>query len=141
MKSSTHIVFRKISSFLLVGVYLLFSIGILKATHFCMGRKAYESFFTIESEKCGCSEWMEESSDCCDDEHGLLKIDDEQKTISTFALNVPQWMVLEKIYTQQLITVVEPTHQEFGTHDPPPPDRPLFQKYCSFVFYDDEMMA
>jgi hypothetical protein len=141
MKSVNSIFTRKIVSMLLVGMYLLFSVGILKSTHFCMGRKASETYFTTESKKCGCSAFMEENNDCCDDEQGLLKIDNEQKTISIFSLSVPQWMVIEKIYTEQLVAKAEPVNLSFTDRQLPPPDRPLFQLYCSLVFYDDDLIA
>jgi hypothetical protein len=141
MKILKLVAIRNAAAVLLIGIYLLFSVGILKATHFCMGRKASEAFFTTESRKCACSAFMDEASDCCDDEHGLLKIENEQKTISVFSLNVPQWMVLENIYIEQRVAEAEPFNKEFGTRDLPPPDRPLFKIHCSFVFYDDDLIA
>jgi hypothetical protein len=141
MKRTNLLAIRKISSILLVGIYLLFSIGVLKATHFCMGRKSSETFFTTESKKCVCSAFMEEKGACCDDEQGLVKIDNEQKTISILSLNVPQWMVLEKLYTEQLLATAEPASNDLQVRDLPPPDRPLFKIHCSYVFYDDDLIA
>ena len=143
MKSKTNRfgVLTRISTLVLVSVYLLFSVGILKATHFCMGREASVSFFTTESEKCGCSLYAEEKNNCCDDKQDLLKLDKEQKTISKLSLNVPQWMVLEKLYSEQLVAFNKTETASFDTTDSSPPDIPLFKFHCSFVFYDDEMIG
>lgn len=144
MKSKTDR-FRLLSRIItltLMSVYLLFSVGILRATHFCMGREASVSYFTTESKKCGCSIYAEEKNDCCDDEQDILKLDKEQKTISKLSLNVPEWMLLEKLYTERFVAFnTTETAAGFDTTDPSPPDIPLFKFHCSFVFYDDEMIA
>jgi hypothetical protein len=144
MKSKTYR-FRFLSRIItltLMSVYLLFSVGILRATHFCMGREASVSYFTTESKKCGCSIYAEEKSDCCDDEQDILKLDKEQKTISKLSLNVPEWMLLEKLYSEQFVAFnTTETAASFDTADSSPPDIPLFKFHCSFVFYDDEMIA
>lgn len=143
MKSKTDRfkVLSRIGTLMLVSVYLLFSVGILKATHFCMGREASVTYFTTESKKCGCSVYTEERNNCCDDKQDLLKLDKEQKTISQLSLNVPQWMVLEKLYTEQLVALNQTETAGFDTTDSSTPDVPLFKFHCSFVFYDDEMIA
>ena len=107
-----------------------------------MGREASVTYFTTESKKCGCSLYAEEKNNCCDDKQDLLKLDKEQKTISQLSLNVPQWMVLEKLYTEQTVALNQTETVGFDTTtDSWPPDVPLFKFHCSFVFYDDEMIA
>ena len=133
---------RRVTAILLIAVYLVLSIGILKATHFCMGREASVAFFTTESQKCVCSQYMGEKNSCCDDEQELVKLDSSQKIISVLSLNLPQWMVIEKIYTEQLVAfhTNQNTDRPAFINDSPPPV-PLFKIYCSFVFYDDELSA
>jgi len=140
-KPSRFNLLSRIGILMLVSIYILFSIGILKATHFCMGREASVSFFTTEAKKCGCSAYAEEKNRCCDDKQDLLKIKNEQKTISKLSLNVPEWMILEKIYTEQWVALNETVATGIEASDPAPPDIPLFKFHCSFVFYDDEMIA
>jgi hypothetical protein len=124
MKSKTDRfkLLTRIGTLVLVSVYLLFSIGILKATHFCMGREASVSFFTTESKKCGCSTYAEEKDHCCHDTQDLLKLDKEQKAISKLSLNVPEWLLLEKIYTEQLVALNTNDIGSFETTDPSPPE-------------------
>jgi hypothetical protein len=128
---------------LLVSVYLLFSIGIIKATHFCMGREASVVFFSAEAKKCPCSIHAPEKNSCCDDEHELIRLENEQKVISNFSLAVPQWFVLEKLYTLQCIADVQSEQllQADWTAEQLPPKIPLWKTNCSPLFYDGEMIA
>jgi hypothetical protein len=128
---------------LLVSVYLLFSIGIIKATHFCMGRAASVTFFSTEAKKCPCSIYATEKNSCCDDEHELIKLDNEQKSIAVFSMAVPKWFVLEELYTAQLVAMrfsdVSNSNEEPATETPP--KVPLWKTNCSLVLYDDEWIA
>jgi hypothetical protein len=128
----------KAMSLLLVAVYILFSVGIIKATHFCMGREASVQFFTSEAKKCPCSVYANEKSSCCDDEHELLRIDDEQKTISNLTAPLPIWKV-ERIFTERLLafTVVSSTDDVVDKHPKSPPKIPIWKANSSYVFYDD----
>jgi hypothetical protein len=127
---------------LMLSVYLLFSVGILKATHFCMGREASVVFFSSEAKKCPCSLYAGEKGDCCDDEHEVLRIEDEQKVISKLSMPIPAWK-LERIYTKQFVAQIETvTRSIFDTNDSPlPPKIPLWKVNCSLVFYDDARIA
>lgn len=127
----------------LVAIYSLFSIGILKATHFCMGREASVAFFSAEADKCFCSKFMNEENTCCDDEHEVIRLEDEQKSITVFSLSVPQWFVLEKLYTVRLIALQKlPVERSvFDLSHFPPPKIPLFKTHCSYVFYDEELVG
>ena len=128
----------RVGTVIVLSVYLLFSIGILKATHFCMGREASVAFFTTEAEKCACSAFATAEDGCCDDEKDLLKIETEQKSISQLILNLPEWTVLEKLYTEQLVASHFPAKANGATFsDSPRPPVPLFKVYCSYVFYDE----
>jgi hypothetical protein len=128
---------RQCLALILLSVYLLFSVGIIKATHFCMGREASVQFFTSESKKCPCSVYALEKDSCCDDEHELLKLDDDHKIIAKAPLAIPVWR-LERIFTGRLITVLEVANKEW-TDQPTksPPKIPLWKAHHSYVFYDD----
>jgi hypothetical protein len=130
---------------LLVSAYLLFSIGIIKATHFCMGREASVAFFSSQAKKCPCSIYASasEKNSCCDDSHELLRLEDEQKVISNFSLAIPRWFVLEKLYTIQLVADVQSEEllKADWTAEHLPPKVPLWKTNCSLLFYDDELIA
>jgi hypothetical protein len=129
---------RKAMALLLVSVYILFSVGIIKATHFCMGREASVAFFTSEAKKCPCSLYALEKNSCCDDHHELIKIDDEQKVITAISAALPVWKI-ERIFTERLLTSIlkhQPSHREMP--DKAPPKIAIWKANCSYVFYDDE---
>lgn len=108
-----------------------------------MGREASVVFFSAEADKCVCSKFMKEKNTCCDDEHEVIRIEDEQKAITVFSLSLPQWFVLEKLYTERLVACASaPVKQSgYGLRDFPPPKLPLFQTHCSYVFYDEELVG
>jgi hypothetical protein len=137
LKTSLTII-RKAMALILVSVYVLFSVGIIKATHFCMGREASVQFFTSEAKKCPCSLYALEKNSCCDDEHELIKIDDEQKIITSISAPLPVWKV-ERLLTERLLTFTILSHQ-YNFHQAPakaPPKIPIWKANSSYVFYDD----
>lgn len=133
----------RISVIALVSVYLLFTVGILKATHFCMGREASVVLFSAEAKKCACSSFADEKEDsCCDDENDVVRIENEQKSGSSFSLTGPQWIKLENLYTSQYVALeIHDAGQTAQEHlDLFPQKIPLFKAHCSLVFYDDESL-
>lgn len=123
-------------------VYALFSVGIIKATHFCMGREASVAIFSAEAKKCPCSLSAGEKDNCCDDAHELVRIEHEQKVVSVLSLAVPVWFELEKLYTAQLVAEQTSSFKpDYLVSDPSPPGIPLFKIHCSFVFYDGGFMG
>jgi hypothetical protein len=129
---------RRILAILLLSVYMLFSVGIIKATHFCMGRESSVQFFTAESKKCPCSVYAEERDSCCDDEHELLKIDDDHRTIAKASLSIPVWKI-ERIFTDRLLTdlVFSLEVSLIEQQSEIPPKIPLWKAHNCYVFYDD----
>ena len=127
----------------LAAVYITFSVGVMKATHFCMGREASVTYFSSESKKCACSLYAPETNRCCSDKHEVLKIEDEQKTIQAYTIRIPQLYILEDLYTERLITSLTGDNlaKEPIEVDVSPPPIPLFKTHCSFVFYDSELSA
>ena len=121
---------------MMAAVYLLFSVGIVKATHFCMGREASVSFFTTEAEACACGS-AESGMSCCSDEHGLLKLEDSQKHISFLQAGIPVLGLLGEIYARNVDAGINAVRAGKDTSDPPPLQTTLYKLYCKFVFYDD----
>ncbi len=123
----------KFSVIFLTCLYLLFSVGIIKATHFCMGREASVAFFTTETEKCPCSLFAGKSS-CCADENDLIRLDNEQKVFSTFNLSGPEWIVLENLYTGKLLAVEDDLPSAYyHTNESRPLKIPRWKFNCSLV--------
>ncbi len=125
----------------LLSVYLLFTIGILKSTHFCMGREASVKLFSAEAEKCACSLFAGEKDSCCDDERDLVKIENEQKSGSFLSITGPQWIKLEDLYSERYMALDKclPVQVPYEA-DVSPPKIPLFKVHCSLVFYDDDSL-
>jgi len=122
-------------------LYLLFSVGIIKATHFCMGREASVAYFTSESKKCACSLFMEEKDNCCDDTSELLKLEDSQKGLSAFELPVPM-LALGQLYSKTPGSSINTPHNLQATRgDAQPRPRILYKIHCSLVFYDKKSIA
>jgi hypothetical protein len=128
---------------LFASVYLVFSVGVLKATHFCMGREASVRYFTAESKKCPCSLFAGEKNSCCDDEHNLLRLENEQKTVVAFTLPVPQWMELQdlSLTTSHFNLQVTQPEQPERSFSLPPPKIPLWKSQHRLVFYDDDLIG
>lgn len=129
---------RKALALILVSVYVLFSVGIIKATHFCMGREASVTFFSAEAKKCPCSIYAKEQTSCCDDDHELIKLDDEQKVITSVSAPLPVWKV-ERIFTERLLTfdVCSYSSEYRAPSAKSPPKVPIWKANSNFVFYDD----
>ena len=104
-----------------------------------MGREASVSYFTAEAKKCACSQFVEEGKDCCQDEHDVLKLEDSQKTFSSFVLPVPELTLLGDLYSVQIAHETPPgAHAAVLAESPP---KILYRVHCSFVFYEEESIA
>ena len=128
----------RITVLILTGVYLLFSIGVMKATHLCMGRKASVAYFTAETPKCACALFAGEKDTCCNDKHELIKLQDSQNALSVIIQSAPALVELWSLLPAEVIPENGlNVFNEFATvsHSPP---KSLFKIYCSFVFYDRE---
>ena len=144
MKPTAHYISSRLSTmfvWMLCGLYLLFSVGVVKATHFCMGREASVSYFTAESKKCPCSLFAKEKDDCCDDQHDLLKLEDTQKNLQAFALSLPSLTLLGTIYDLQFSPGQATVSMSPVPEDAMPPPKVLFKIHCSYVFYDEMQIA
>lgn len=116
--------------------YLLFSVGVLKATHFCNGREASIAYFTAEAHQCGCSISADEDATCCDDRQDLLRIDDSQTSLSMYQLSPPVLAFLGALYRFSCEQIRGPVNHRPALKAQPPP-KILYKVFCSFVFYGD----
>lgn len=107
-----------------------------------MGREASVVLFSAEAKKCACSSFADEKNSCCDDENDVVRIENEQKSVSSLSLTGPQWIKLEDIYTSQFVALENHDAGQTAHHDLNlfPRKIPLFKVHCSLVFYDDESL-
>ena len=75
-------------------IYLLLSVGVVKSTHYCMGREKSTELFSFQAKKCPCSAFMPENSGCCTDEHEILSVDDYQTLSLVLAQIQPDFLWL-----------------------------------------------
>lgn len=118
-------------------IYLLLSVGVVKTTHYCMGRAKSTELFSFEAKKCACSLFSPENS-CCKDTHEIFIIDDFQVAAHSPASDVPQFYVLAEVnlvLNAEQKTAKASVYNCFSDYSPPPV--PLYLVNCSFVFYDD----
>ena len=125
-------------------VYLIMTVGVAKTTHYCMDRKYNSSLFTFEGKQCACSlNSKGTSKTCCADEHEVIKIEDDQSQSKIFSTQTPDFFEIGLLYAELIANTsvhscnVNLSHAEDDT----PPLRPIFKLNCSFVFYDDQLVA
>jgi hypothetical protein len=124
-------------------IYLLLSVGVVKTTHYCMGREKSTELFSFQAKKCPCSLFLTENSDCCKDEHEVLSIDDSQAFSPSLAPVAPDFFLIGNTFSilENKVILEQSLTQFFIADFSPPPKEPLYQINCSLVFYDDELSA
>ena len=133
---------KKLFAIAFTCVYLTLTVGVVQTTHYCMGRVKSQVLFSYESIKCPCFEVSKYGKlDCCNDEHQILKIDDDHAASTVVSL-VPAFFEMgEALYA---VVSLEKDHDKLTVakeSPPPPPPVPLFAKHCSLIFYDSGMIA
>ena len=133
---------KKLFAIAFTCVYLTLAVGVVQTTHYCMGRVNSSTLFTFESAKCPCFVASKYGKDtCCEDEHDVLKIEDDQAASSVVNL-VPAFFELGSILNESISIEYDQDFKTIVNQNLPPPDPiPLFTKHCSLVFYDDEVIA
>jgi hypothetical protein len=123
-------------------IYLLLSVGIIKSTHYCLGREASVALFTADADGCACDLSFEaEEDECCNDVHEVVRITDDQKVLGEYVIRIPQLYILDDLYTTQLIAQsaeINTTGVCSNEQIAPPPKVPIFKTNCSLVLYDHE---
>lgn len=121
-------------------IYLLLTVGVVKTTHYCMGRAKSAEFFTFEAKKCACGQFIPENSGCCHDEHEIIKIVDDQSSTSFSLVTVPVLVELGEIFVLETdkIGLTSSTYLNNRNTDYLIPPKPIFKLNCSYVLYDDQ---
>lgn len=119
-------------------VYLALSVGVAKSTHFCMGRAKHTSVFSFETKKCVCAKYNPANA-CCDDEHELVQIKDDQAGTQLVDTPVPHFNLIADLFVsleeEELANDISTLVNEL----PDPPKIPIYKKAHSFLFYDSQV--
>jgi hypothetical protein len=124
-------------------IYLLLSVGVVKTTHYCMGREKSTELFSFQVQKCPCSELLVGFSGCCQDKHEILTVDDSQSLTAALAPISPDFFLIGSLYSEGNLEqiIAQPITQYIKPDFLPPPQEPLYKINCSLVLYDDELNA
>lgn len=135
---------KKLFAIAFTCVYLTLAVGVVRTTHYCMGRVKSSTLFSLKSVKCPCYAVLAAKGpkNCCNDEHDLLKIEDDHAAASVVSI-APDFFEIGSTF--ELLPVRDNTVASINVSidESPPPlsDIPLFTKHCSLVFYDAEMIG
>ncbi|MCA6366477.1 MAG: hypothetical protein IM631_22080 [Cytophagales bacterium] len=130
---------RKLTLIILACFYLLLSVGIAKSTHFCMGREQNSSLFSFEAKKCPCFRSMEKAKSCCEDEHEIVKIEDDHSTSQVVHSPTPTYNLISVFFFEIENLFPQPELFSFAELDLVPPKIPIYEAVCSLVFYESEV--
>jgi hypothetical protein len=130
-------VVKKLAILGIVSLYLILSIGIARSTHFCMGREQTPSFFSFESKKCPCFRLTQKSKSCCEDEHELIKIENDQSASQVLLTPIPSFNLISELLFDEMNSFTSLSAFQFiDVRNLPPPKVPIYQSICSLVFYE-----
>jgi hypothetical protein len=121
-------------------IYLLLTVGVVKTTHYCMGRAKSAEIFSFEAKKCPCGQFIPENSGCCHDEHEIIKIVDDQSSTTFSVVTVPFLVELGEIFAENPDTIGLTSLKQVNNRstDYLIPPKPIFKLNCSYVLYDDQ---
>jgi hypothetical protein len=123
-------------------IYLLLSVGVVKTTHYCMGREKSTELFSFQAKKCPCSLFLTENGDFCKDEHEVLSIQDSHSFSPVFTLAIPEFSSIGEIFRKDDFFIFEQSLTQVVVDQfSPPPKEPLYKINCSLILYDDEWSA
>ncbi len=134
---------KKLFAIAFTCVYLTLTVGVVHATHYCMGRVNSSAFFSFESDKCVCDLFATQSAkSCCDDEVTLVKIDNDQSLSSALTLNPEFFTLWENDFFLAEENASDGEYNFYTSRDKPPGwDVPLFVQHCSLILYGDSDLA
>ncbi|UYN88250.1 MAG: hypothetical protein KIT51_08405 [Cyclobacteriaceae bacterium] len=102
-----------------------------------MGRAKSAEIFSFEAQKCACSGFTPENSGCCQDEHEIIKVDDNQSFTVSLVLDAPALFSIRTVNDQlEFVSIIDRTSVYTHIDDYIPPPEALFKVNCSFLFYD-----
>lgn len=103
-------------------VYLLVTSGVVVNAHYCMDRLASVHLFGETPDVCGqCGMDMHESNNCCHDETGLVKMDQDQNKIPVVLYEIPAPEALPATPSGFILAAFYnfPGQRHFHNHSPP----------------------
>lgn len=105
-----------------------------------MGRVKSTALFSFESVKCSCYLFATDArGNCCDDEHEIIKIEDDHAGATVTALTAEFFEIGQVFQVETLELPALNTTSSIEDSPPPQGVIPLFTKHCSLVFYDSMM--
>jgi len=125
---------KKITSILLMTIYLLISVGVSINVHNCNGRFAFVEILT-EIGNC-CCDHEKEASNCCDDENIVIQMDQDVQIIQSNRLAASSPFVITRTFAPiaKLFGAPLNIHKEIIV-PPPPPNQPIWLVNSSLIFY------
>jgi hypothetical protein len=142
--SSLHTVI-KLFAIAFTCVYLHLTVGVVKTTHYCMGRESSFSLYSFEGKRCACSLFFSnlEKKSCCHDEYELIVLDDDQSASASLSLTPPAYFLLADLYSgnQFEIKVTSISASISMEDDPPPAKEPIYKVLCSYTLYEKSLVA
>jgi hypothetical protein len=123
-------------------VYLTLTVGVVRTTHYCMGRVKSSAFFSFDTQKCACALFAKPTSkSCCNDEHTLIAIEDDHSASTSLSVT-PEFFAISDLGYSQPNDEVDHSPGATSVEDSPPmPDIPLFLRHCSLILFDEESIA
>jgi len=104
-----------------------------------MGREQNSSLFSFEAKKCPCFRSMEKAKSCCEDEHEIVKIEDDQSTSQVVHSPTPTFNLISVFFFEIENLFPQPELFSFAELDLAPPKIPIYEAVCSLVFYESEV--
>ena len=113
---------KKLVASISLACYLTVSCGVVISFHYCMNRVASTQLFATEKKVCGkCGMHTKKSKGCCHDEVKVVKLQEDQNTISGFTYNLPSIEATVNIPSEFIAAssynIDEKRH--FHNHSPP----------------------
>lgn len=126
---------KKIIVAILAVLYLGVSSGATVSLHYCMGKLVSWDLSGDRGDKCPDCGMKKNGKNCCNEEHKLIKISDDQKA-SDIAYQIAQFSAVVNHYYPELpqLQVVSLALQNPLTHAPPRSGKvALYLRNCTFL--------
>ena len=113
---------KKLVTTISLACYLTVSCGVVISFHYCMNRLASTQMFAAEKKACGkCGMHTKKSKGCCHDEVKVVKLQQDQNTISGFTYKLPSieatLIIPSEFISASFYNIDEQKH--FHNHSPP----------------------
>jgi hypothetical protein len=112
-------------------VYLHLTVGVVKTTHYCLGRESGFSYYSFSVKSCACSAFLSklEKSPCCSDKTDLIQLDEDQTATVFASLTEPELFELGNLYETIAVSTISKSvfNPEFFNTKAPPLKVPLYR--------------